>query len=96
MTLRSLAKDQSCIRCGANDGTVVGAHYTGIRRGAYGGGLGKKAHDICIAHLCMGCHTLMDYGSRCKDEKWLHSEEFQHLILLTLIRLWKQGKIGLL
>ena len=91
MNLRKAAEGQSCIRCGASDGTVVGAHYTGIRRGAYGGGLGKKTHDICLAHLCFKCHTDMDTLTRDKRFKTEHSEAFQHLILLSLIRLYDQG-----
>ena len=49
MNLRELARGQSCIRCGADDGTVVLAHYTGVRREAFGGGFGKKVHDAVVA-----------------------------------------------
>ena len=91
--LREAARDQSCVRCGAEDGTVVGAHYTGARRLDYGGGFGRKVSDVCIAHLCARCHYEMDNLSRNKEQKWEHSEEFQHLILKTLIRLWDQGVI---
>jgi hypothetical protein len=91
--LRDLARDQSCIRCGAQDGTVVGAHYTGVRRQAYGGGLGVKVHDLCIAALCARCHTEMDTTSRNKADRWNHSEEFQHYIIKTILRLYEQGKL---
>lgn len=93
--LREAARDQSCIRCGVQDGTVVGAHYTGVRRQSYGGGLGAKVHDLCIAALCARCHREMDTTSRNKADRWNHSEEFQHLILRTLIRLWDSGKLKL-
>jgi hypothetical protein len=86
-TLRDAARDQSCVRCGAHDGTVVGAHYTGAR------GLGRKVHDLCIAHLCSACHAFMDREHRSKVNKWEHSEEFLYLILLTQLRLWEQGVI---
>lgn len=103
--LRDAAKDQRCVRCNAKDETVVGCHYTGARRLAYGGGMGRKVHDLVIAHLCGGCHRWMDQLLRAparvesRDEedalqdtlKWMHSEEFQHLIILTLIRLYDQG-----
>lgn len=89
--LRKAAKGASCIRCNAKDETVVGAHYTGARRLAYGGGLGKKVHDLVIAHLCQRCHAWMDQLSRLKEDKWLHSEEFQHVVLLTILRLYEDG-----
>lgn len=93
--LRELAKGQACINCGTQDGTVVLAHYTGVRRLAYGGGLGKKVHDLVGAHLCFSCHRVFDTDSRSKDGRWIHSEEFQHRVLLTLMRLWEKGLIGL-
>lgn len=92
--LRAAAKDQYCVRCNACDGTVVGAHYTGTRRLSYGGGFGKKVHDLVMAHLCFKCHTVMDQLAR-KDAsvatEYNHSEEFQHLVLLTILRLYDQG-----
>jgi hypothetical protein len=91
--LREAAKHQSCVRCGADDETVVLCHYTGARRLDYGGGFGIKSHDLIGAHLCSRCHREMDTLSRDKATKYLHSEEFLHLCALTLIRLWKQGKL---
>lgn len=73
------------------DGTVVGCHYTGVRRGAYGGGFGIKVHDFMIAHLCAACHREMDTLSKDKSKKWEHSEEFLHYIALTLVRLFAEG-----
>lgn len=89
-TLRAAAQGQSCIRCGSTQG-VVGAHYTGARRLAYGGGMGIKVHDFLIAHLCGECHRELDCLSRRKSDKWLHSEEFLHCIALTLARLFSEG-----
>ncbi len=54
--LREAARDQPCIRCGRQDGTTVGAHYTGVRRLELGGGFGRKVHDMAMAHLCAECH----------------------------------------
>lgn len=103
--LRDAAEGQRCIRC-ANDQAVVGAHYTGARRLAYHGGLGIKVHDLAMAHLCQGCHTWMDQLLRAQpkrddeqdedDEdvrKWMHSEEFLHLCMMTVIRLYEQGTL---
>lgn len=89
--LRDAAKGQRCIRCGSHDDTVVGAHYTGFRRLAYGGGLGRKVHDLAMAHLCQRCHEWMDRLSRNKEDKVIHSEEFNHLCLLTILRLYEQN-----
>jgi hypothetical protein len=91
--LRQLAKDQSCVRCGRQDGSVVLCHYTGPRRLAYNGGFGIKVNDICAAHLCGKCHTEMDTLTRDKETKWQHSEEFLHLVMLTVLRLFEQGHI---
>lgn len=91
--LRQAARDQPCVRCGrVGNGTVL-AHYTGARRGSYGGGFGLKVHDLLGAHLCAECHHHMDTGSRSKEGRWEHSEEFQHYILLTLVNLWHRGVI---
>lgn len=91
--LRNAAKGQSCVRCGSREG-VVGCHYTGARRLAYGGGFGIKVHDFLIAHLCAQCHREIDQLSRNKAHRYDHSEEFLHLIALTLIRLFDEGLIG--
>lgn len=92
MNLRLLAKDQCCVRCGATEGVVL-CHYTGVRRLSYGGGLGRKVEDLIGAHLCQACHTYMDTLSRNKALKWEHSEEFQHFVLLTILRLVEQGHV---
>ena len=91
--LRAAARDQSCVRCGKQDGTVVLAHYFGPRRHEYGGGMGIKGHDLLAAHLCQRCHLEMDTLSKNKARRWEHSEEFLHLCALTIIRLWEQGVI---
>ena len=89
--LRDAARDKPCIRCGRNDGTTVGAHYTGARRLSYGGGYGIKVDDLFMADLCSACHMDMDTLSRDKARRWEHSEEFQHLILLTIKRRAAEG-----
>ena len=91
--LREAARDQSCVRCGAEDGTVVLAHYFGPRRHDYGGGMSRKGSDLIGAHLCANCHTYMDSKSRDKDNRWELSEEFLHLCALTILRLEATGKL---
>lgn len=93
MNLREAARDQSCVRCGVENGTTVLAHYFGARRHSYGGGMGIKGQDIVGAHLCSDCHRTMDTESRDKSHVWFHSEEFLHLCMLTIIRLIEQGKL---
>ena len=84
--LRKAARGRECVRCGADDGTVVLAHYFGPRRHEYGGGMGRKGHDAVGAHLCSRCHQHMDTLSRDKANKWLLSEEFLHYCALTWIQ----------
>jgi hypothetical protein len=98
MTFRSrklldASRGESCVRCHRRDETVVGAHYTGVRREAYGGGMGIKVHDCHVADLCSECHEYMDRISREKEGRWGHSEEFQHYILLTLAKRFESGVV---
>lgn len=90
--LRDASQGQLCVRCGSGD-NVVGCHYTGVRRLAYGGGFGHKVHDFLTADLCQDCHVFFDTLARSKTHRWEHSEEFQHCILLTLERRFIQGII---
>jgi hypothetical protein len=93
MNLRESARDESCVACAANDGTVVLAHYFGPRRHDYGGGMSIKGDDIVAAFLCCRCHTRMDTEIRAAmdrddnpDARWIASEIFLHYCALTWIR----------
>lgn len=79
--LRKSAKGQPCVRCGADDGTVVLAHYTGLRQHQYGKGRGIKCSDHMGAHLCHSCHLHFDQPELRKSVE--ASEEFLHCIALT-------------
>jgi hypothetical protein len=59
--LRDSAKHESCVSCGANDGTIVWAHSNSSRHGK---GAGLKAHDLFGAYLCYRCHTNYDGHSQ--------------------------------
>lgn len=60
-------REAPCMRCGAQDGTVVAAHSNQLRDGK---GRGIKAHDYRIAALCFRCHAEIDQGSSMsKDER---------------------------
>jgi hypothetical protein len=90
--IRDAANGQTCIvpGCGCTVG-VVTAHYSGVRRGSFGGGLGMKVHDLVSAHLCQQHHTEQDTLNRDKDKRWENSEVFEFYCLLTIIRLYEQG-----
>ena len=49
-----------CQHCGAEDGTVCGAHSN---QGADGKGRSIKADDNKCASLCYRCHSELDQGS---------------------------------
>ena len=83
-SLLALAKHSACVRCEADDGTIVGAHYTGIRQHAYGKGRGLKGSDIAVAFLCRACHEYFDQPAERKSIE--RSEEFLHCIMLTLMK----------
>ena len=91
------AEGQSCVNCGAQDGTVVAAHYQGYRAGRYGKGKGQKPDDYLVADLCHKCHSKFDTyevadPNQTEFQKKIdHSEQFQHLILLTIKRRLAQG-----
>jgi hypothetical protein len=55
--LTQSAKHESCVACGADDGTIVWAHSN---EQAHGKGMGIKAHDLFGAYLCNRCHTQYD------------------------------------
>jgi hypothetical protein len=55
--LRESARHESCVSCGANDGSVVWAHSNFNRHGK---GMGIKAHDLFGAYLCHRCHSMFD------------------------------------
>jgi hypothetical protein len=48
-----------CQHCGAEDGTVVGAH---ANWSAFGKGMALKASDDRAASLCSLCHHQLDQG----------------------------------
>lgn len=83
------ANGRSCVNCGVMDGTVVRAHYTGLRQHQYGKGRGIKPHDCLTADLCQKCHDTFDgrNGNTTEQiDKIDLSEQFLHCIALTLVR----------
>lgn len=89
--LTAAAEGQYCIRCYANDGTVVSCHYSGLRQHDYGKGCGRKGNDLAAADLCRTCHRYFDEYQTPND--WTRSEEFLHYCMLTILRRWDQRVI---
>ena len=97
--LLAAARGASCVNCGTRDGKIVAAHYQGLRSSHYGKGKGQKPHDILVADLCHKCHAAFDNYEVGEGVGFLKkidaSEQFQHLILKTLIRRINEGVITL-
>lgn len=94
------AQGQSCVNCGRKDGTVVAAHYTGLRAALLGKGMGRKPHDLMTAHLCAACHKQADsYEWSMYADKEMrdidNSEAFLYLIAKTIIRNFENGNLQL-
>jgi hypothetical protein len=93
MTFRSrklldLARDQACVMCGRQDGTIVAAHSNLLEHGK---GMGMKAHDGMAAWLCNKCHAELDQGSK------MSADQRRDLILTaicrTYVQMWNQELI---
>lgn len=92
------AKGQSCVHCHKKDGTIVAAHYAGLRQHAFGKGRGIKCHDLLVADLCSTCHELFDSGRagpmHHSDDllrRIDNSETFLYCVALTMVRRYRQG-----
>lgn len=93
MTFRSpkllaLARDQACVSCGCQDGTIVSAHSNLLEHGK---GKGLKAHDGMIAWLCLRCHSELDQGSKMSRQE--RREFMLEAICKTYMEMWNQGLI---
>lgn len=83
--LRRAAKGQPCVRCGAQDETVVLAHLPGAYYGA-ASGTSQKTHDWLGAHLCGECHGYVDSAEGRKD-----TQTRMFCLVKTLERLFESG-----
>lgn len=88
------ARDQSCVNCGAEDGTIVSAHSNWPDHGK---GMSIKAHDCFVAHLCHACHSWLDQGGGYDPTGLWHVKEkremFDRAKDKTLLRLFQQGRL---
>ena len=87
----ALARGKPCVSCGAQDGTVVAAHYCGTGAGSLGKGMGQKAHDFCVAFLCAECHQMYD-EYRTKNDT-MRSRDFALMCLQSLALVLETGEV---
>ena len=79
------AREIPCQHCGADDGTVCGAHTN------WGGGKGRgvKASDNLIASLCFDCHAELDQGKTLTKEQ--RQDMWQNAHIKTVHKLVELG-----
>ena len=89
--LLNASRGRSCLKCGADDGTIVRAHYQGIGSERIGKGWAQKPHDFASADLCYRCHNEFDQykTGNDTDRGW----EFLMLCMETLARDFREGII---
>lgn len=94
--LLDLARGESCVNCGAEDGTIVAAHSN---LPEHGKGQSLKSHDCYVAFLCVKCHAWLDQG-RGMDPTDVYSctrrdkaMMFTRCMDKTTLRLWQRKKI---
>jgi len=75
LKLLKIMRELPCQICGAEDGTVVGAHSNQLRDGK---GRGLKCHDYRIAALCYNCHMAIDQGNKLDKEEKVELWEMAH------------------
>ena len=86
--LLDLARDQACVMCDAQDGTVVAAHSNLIEHGK---GMGSKARDGMAAWLCHRCHSQLDQGGALSKQE--RAEYTMRAICRTYMSMWDQQLI---
>lgn len=80
--LMALYRTIPCQHCGADDGTVCGAHSN---QAIHGKGKGIKASDIYCASLCAYCHATLDYGVLLTREERLAMWSKAHIRTMELL-----------
>lgn len=85
--LLELMRECPCASCGAEDGTVVAAHFNDIEFKS----LGMKSPDWAVCALCHRCHGEYDQGR--SMQKWERKEFWLRCFLKTQGHLWETKKI---
>jgi hypothetical protein len=94
--LLDLANGQRCVRCGANDGTIVACHYHGPYAHLFGKGMAEKVSDHLICWLCYDCHQTFDAKDLTTDNWKDETEralEFMVLVQRTMRTMIHQGNL---
>lgn len=89
--LRDMARHETCVACGADDGTIVWAHSN---LPEHGKGMSMKATDEMGMFLCFRCHAELDQGNKMTRAE--RRDFILEMICKTHMRLWSEGKVGLL
>lgn len=79
------ARDQPCVSCRKNDGTIVACHLTvpGMS------GVSQKMPDFAVADCCSACHWNFDSGP------WKHDYEHKmRCMIRTIQRRLEQGVLN--
>lgn len=84
--LRRSADGESCVNCGAQDGTVVWGHSN---QQVFGKGMGLKCSDAAGFYICGRCHTAHDQG-RALSKSERRENEFEW-IAKSLVRAIEKG-----
>lgn len=77
--LTDAARDQTCVNCGACDGTIVHAHSN---EGRDGKGGAQKAHDCFGAWLCARCHDWADHGNAPRDPTGVWDDRLEFMVVM--------------
>lgn len=89
--LMKLYRAIPCQNCGADDGTVCGAHSNWAEHGK---GRGIKASDDKCASLCFTCHSALDTGPASNDLKRQMWDRCHENTMHALIQLsWGDHKV---
>ena len=87
----ALARGKPCVGCGAQDGTVVAAHYCGMGADQLGRGASQKPHDFCVAFLCSRCHARFDAYETANS--YPRSRDFALYCLKSLALVLETGEV---
>lgn len=80
--IKDSAKNEACVSCGIDDGTVVWAHSNEQKHGK---GIGIKAHDLFGCFICHKCHFLYDSSTsmnKFDKQAWFREQWEKSMILV--------------
>lgn len=90
--LTQSARDETCVHCGTQDGTVVWAHSNEM---AHGKGRSIKAHDLLGLYLCFKCHSWYDTSADARHEKRAFFREYYPKTMVRVAEKLAAGELKL-